>query len=337
LQPPETASGLIATPIRVAPGSGEQIASLQFDLAFDTTSVEIVAVEAGASASQALKDVVFSNITDGSIRVIVAGMNQNTMDEGVVAVVYTRPLKDLGGSSSPQGMELDSIVLADPVGRSVEVKDGTLAADKSVAASSKTSEPERDSGSVGINKSAFAGDSRERSSGAAPERDSSGTGAYFDSGARSSVLGDVLKAVLPDGELKSQHLAAPSEPSTPFGEYPAVAEEQSAGQRVPKLEGSSPGQGTGRDSSAHNPVSGNDPRLPTRNKHLEKPNSSIPGPLAMANTAFRKTAGENGKSLDLKDKQTPQASSLDGRLLWVLLPAAVIGVFILARRLRARM
>jgi len=117
LQPPEASQGSIAVPIHIAPGAGDQMASLQFDLHFDAAHVEVTSVEAGMCAWQASKDVVFSAMEGGAVRVIVAGMNQYPMEEGIVATVY---MQRVGDSSATSIVELDSIVVADPFGNSVE-------------------------------------------------------------------------------------------------------------------------------------------------------------------------------------------------------------------------
>lgn len=144
LRPPETSEGLIAVPIHIAPGDGDQMASLQFDLDFDAASVYVTSVEAGACASEAAKDVVFSRTAEGTVRVIVAGMNQNTLEEGVVATVYMQRVDD--GSTTPV-MELDSIVVADPVGNSVESAYENLTVEEPADAESGTSNSTSDDAS----------------------------------------------------------------------------------------------------------------------------------------------------------------------------------------------
>ncbi len=160
----------MAAPIHIAPGDGDQMASLQFDLGFDAASVEVLSVEAGACALQAAKEVVFSRTAAGTVRVIVAGMNQNTIQEGVVATVY---LQRVDTGSAPAAMELDSIVVADPMGNSVESTGANLMAEalaeEQSAVSSLTSDASTDASESRSSSQPGSAPSKELSDDATPQ------------------------------------------------------------------------------------------------------------------------------------------------------------------------
>ncbi len=117
LQPPQAVQGLYAIPIRVAPASAEQMASLQFNVSFNAANTSVVSIEAGAIASAALKDVIFSTISPGNIKVVVAGLNQDILQEGIVATMYMQSAT----TETTPAIEVSSLVGADPIGNSVDI------------------------------------------------------------------------------------------------------------------------------------------------------------------------------------------------------------------------
>lgn len=147
LRPPEAVEGLIAVPIHIAPEEGDQMAGLQFDLDYDGASMYIAGIEAGISAEQAAKDIVFSPMDENTIRVVVAGINQNTLEEGVVAMVYVQHLDD--GAAGP-AMELDAIVVSDPIGNAIESSYENLTVEEVADEESQSSDLVSDSASERI-------------------------------------------------------------------------------------------------------------------------------------------------------------------------------------------
>lgn len=151
LQPPETIEGLIAVPIHIAPEEGDQMASLQFDFDYDAADMYVTSVESGTCASQAGKDVVFSPMADNTVRVIVAGMNQDTLEEGIVATVYLQRVDD---GSTASAMELGAVVVSDPIGNAIESTYENLTGEASADGESQPSDSASDyaSGQISANQ-----------------------------------------------------------------------------------------------------------------------------------------------------------------------------------------
>jgi len=118
LQDPVVADEWITIPITIIAEPHEQPASLQFDLSFDDTSFALLDVQVGDAAVLASKSVVFSESSPGTITVIVAGLNQNTITDGVVANISLCPLNEVADATS---LGFDTVVVSDPFGKSVDV------------------------------------------------------------------------------------------------------------------------------------------------------------------------------------------------------------------------
>jgi hypothetical protein len=65
---------------------GAALTGLQFDLEYDATLLNVT-VSAGASATQGGKNVQPAVISPGKLRVLIVGLNRNTITDGVVAVL----------------------------------------------------------------------------------------------------------------------------------------------------------------------------------------------------------------------------------------------------------
>jgi hypothetical protein len=108
----------VTVPVTIVADGGDLPASLQFDLSFDTASFALLDVQVGDAAAQAGKSVVFNESTPGTITVVVAGLNQNTILDGVVAEISFCPLVQ-GADSYALGF--DAVVVSDPFGNPVDV------------------------------------------------------------------------------------------------------------------------------------------------------------------------------------------------------------------------
>lgn len=67
---------------------GEDVAGIQFDLAYDPDVFSVDGVEPGEAAVDAVKDASFSILEPGRARIIIAGFNQNVIGNGSVACIY---------------------------------------------------------------------------------------------------------------------------------------------------------------------------------------------------------------------------------------------------------
>lgn len=112
---PSAIEDVYAVSVFLTPGSGENVAGLQFNFQFSASQFSVTDVSAGTAAAAANKDVAFSQEGD-TLRVIVAGLNQEVMETGEVVVVYLAP-KDAGATLD--SLQLENAVFADPEGQSV--------------------------------------------------------------------------------------------------------------------------------------------------------------------------------------------------------------------------
>lgn len=95
----------------------EAVASAQFELRFPDPPLGIAAITAGATAISAGKSVVSNALESGRYRVIVAGLNQNRIADGELALVNFT----LAPATTDARLKvlLEGVVLADPTGRAV--------------------------------------------------------------------------------------------------------------------------------------------------------------------------------------------------------------------------
>jgi len=120
----------VSVPVSLASGAGEEVSAGQFDISFSSAVVSVVDVTAGAAAVSAEKDVSFSTIETGKIRVIFAGLNQNVVPDGVIAYVNCDVADTAPGGSQP--LTLSGVLLSDPDG--VEVSSTAVSGSIDVAA-----------------------------------------------------------------------------------------------------------------------------------------------------------------------------------------------------------
>ena len=94
------------------------VSAIQFDLHFEAELLKLSKVEAGASAIAANKGVSSYVVRPGEQRIIVAGMNQNTLASGEVALLHVTLLE---APESVIPVQLVSELLSSPVGKAVSV------------------------------------------------------------------------------------------------------------------------------------------------------------------------------------------------------------------------
>ncbi len=114
---PASVDDLIALPIVLTPGVQGSVASLQCDMTYNSTYYQVMDVDLGAAAEAAGKQVMF-DIQGDSVRIIVAGFNQEAIAAGEVATLYLSPER----ANAPNGAYgLQDAVLSDPSGQSLPV------------------------------------------------------------------------------------------------------------------------------------------------------------------------------------------------------------------------
>lgn len=109
-------SSEIQLPIQLDTQPGDVVASLQFDVHFDTEQFQFRRVETGAAATNADKSAHFNQIRPDVIRVVVAGLNRTVIAPGILArVVFDR----VSGESGTTSLRMDGAILSDPFGTAV--------------------------------------------------------------------------------------------------------------------------------------------------------------------------------------------------------------------------
>lgn len=115
-QPGETA---VTVPLTLALSPGDNVAALQADVGFDPDMLSLSSISAGPSATAVNKNVSFSVQAPGSVRLIIAGLNQNAISDGVVANMIFGVMQ--GTPAGAQAIRLAEVLAADPTGSAVPV------------------------------------------------------------------------------------------------------------------------------------------------------------------------------------------------------------------------
>ena len=116
----------ISIPINLSSASGEKVCGFNFDLNYDSTKLSFKEVTLGSVAVGAGKSLSFSQPNQGTIRVVVVGLNQNVINEGTVLTFAFDVLKNaLAGKAE---LNITKPSLSDPNGKAlpVNIKDGEL-------------------------------------------------------------------------------------------------------------------------------------------------------------------------------------------------------------------
>lgn len=132
MKPGADGQGGVVAEIALNTSPEERVAGLQFDLLFNRDTVALGKVTAGPAAAAASKDVYCSAQRSGA-RVIVAGLNQNVLEDGVVAEVC---LYASSAAEKTEPVALTGVVLSDPFGRRVPSR--VVPNDENVGADSET-------------------------------------------------------------------------------------------------------------------------------------------------------------------------------------------------------
>jgi hypothetical protein len=115
----DAASGdtALEVPLHFIAESGEEVAGIQVDIFFDGAALEITAAYDGASAIAADKDVRLNLLDDNTVRIIVAGFNQNVLSDGEVASIEFSISTDAAPGTYP--VVLEELLLSDPFGQNI--------------------------------------------------------------------------------------------------------------------------------------------------------------------------------------------------------------------------
>lgn len=113
---PPSGGGELRIPVMLYGDGEETVSGVQFDLNFDPTQFELVEISAGNVATDAGKQVVFSETIPGQGRVLVTGFNNNSMADGQIATVTLRPLTP---AAAQYDIALEQALATDPDGNNV--------------------------------------------------------------------------------------------------------------------------------------------------------------------------------------------------------------------------
>jgi cohesin domain-containing protein len=99
---------------------GDQVAAIQFDVLFDPTEVAITAVNPGPASTDAGKTVASNLIAPGQMRVLIFGLNQSVIGDGIVATLTAVVGPDVQQGQSR--LEFDQALGASPEATEVAIK-----------------------------------------------------------------------------------------------------------------------------------------------------------------------------------------------------------------------
>ena len=99
---------------------GAQVASLQFDLFYDSSILSITTATAGSDAINARKTLSEKLLSPGDLRFIISGLNQNVMGGGRVAHLTVQVRNS--APAGPYRLFLCKVVASDPNGLLVPIK-----------------------------------------------------------------------------------------------------------------------------------------------------------------------------------------------------------------------
>jgi hypothetical protein len=114
----------VALSVKLAAGS-DLPTGVQFDLEYDAAALD-VSVEAGPAATQSGKSVSTSIIQAGKQRVLIIGVNRNSISDGVVAVLHVSFKGQEGGKTFPIRITVPSGTNGKAESVTVSGKDGSV-------------------------------------------------------------------------------------------------------------------------------------------------------------------------------------------------------------------
>jgi hypothetical protein len=82
-------------------GASASVGGVQADVSYDISVLALTTVKPGAAAQSAGKNVSFNEVSEGVVRVIVAGLNQKNIQDGVLAALMFNVAKGAQPGSYP--------------------------------------------------------------------------------------------------------------------------------------------------------------------------------------------------------------------------------------------
>jgi hypothetical protein len=122
----EAGSLPVSIPIELSAEIGEEIAAIQFELSYDDSQIALDRIDIGESAQTADKTLNFANVSSGVDRIVIQGINNNIMANGIVANIRVDLVA--GVPDDVLTLSLDQLVASDAQGDEVSLTavNGTL-------------------------------------------------------------------------------------------------------------------------------------------------------------------------------------------------------------------
>ncbi len=138
--PVTTSDGGLDVSVNMTPDTGQDVAALQFDLHYDSSRYGFADAASGDAATGAGKDAAVSETELGMVRVVVAGINQDTLGAGTVATLHFDRLdKTVSSPSFSDNATLDEVVASGPSGENIGGLDVSAAVSESTPATATES------------------------------------------------------------------------------------------------------------------------------------------------------------------------------------------------------
>ena len=115
----DDAGTTVTLPIHLHASPEEQVAGLQCDISLDRTGLSYVGTEMGPAGQAADKALSANPVGRSEIRLILVGLNQNVIGEGVVANLLLKAASD--APIAPEMAVVGDVILSDPYGARIAV------------------------------------------------------------------------------------------------------------------------------------------------------------------------------------------------------------------------
>lgn len=221
-QPSQVGDAAIAAPVVLAHSPEESIASIQFNLYYDTSQFNLLDVAPGEAAAMAGKDAMFG-AHQGFATVMIAGLNQEPIEEGILAIFYFLPS---GEQSTVFQGEIGAVVFANPAGGAVPADNPEPEKSNDSKPADTTTSSDKEESTSGTSAESSGQESADSQAGALSGAWNGYPGAYDPSARKNdqAFQNDAASRRLKPGQsLRSGMNESPSKPSSsrsgfaPFG------------------------------------------------------------------------------------------------------------------------
>lgn len=104
----------VCIPVTLTLQPGEDVSGIQFNLVFRDASVRFEEVIAGPAATEASKSLYANTLSPREVLVLIAGLNQGQIRNGIIAQCYANVAADASPGQHP--VALDKLTVSDPYG-----------------------------------------------------------------------------------------------------------------------------------------------------------------------------------------------------------------------------